>query len=365
MRLASLVVFHRWKQGCVDQTFTISIAAARDALRGNFHLDTCQRELWITMRELEPAFPGCGHGTGLHRLEGESAYRFLLSVCTGLESAIPGETDIFGQYKEAWKQFDANPTSHPISRRLHPALRRWTQKIFEDTKDIRSKYLQGIGGASYGSLVRKLIRGAVDNGAPEGPILLIGAGQMAYAVAPYLTDSELWLWNRSSQKLGALKEHLETRPSKSRKGGNAASGTQEGAQAPERRELNIKFIESEEEGWKSAAHVVICIPRSPEYDPARIELRHAHELASKAKGIVVHLGARESESQDWNRLEGYRSLDRLFELQGRQDESRARLIDLAREACVEKASMRAAASEDRALAQEKTAKTGAKVAAFV
>ncbi len=55
------------------------------------------------------------------------------------------------------------------------------QRLLQDTKEIRSEYVVGLGSATYGSLVRRLL-----GGPGSGPTLLLGAGQLAETVLPYL-----------------------------------------------------------------------------------------------------------------------------------------------------------------------------------
>src|SRR5262245_60181131 len=62
-----------------------------------FTLDTCQRRLWVGDAR--------GGGFPAAALSGEEAYLLLLRIATGLESAVAGETDVFGQLKQAWREF--------------------------------------------------------------------------------------------------------------------------------------------------------------------------------------------------------------------------------------------------------------------
>jgi glutamyl-tRNA reductase len=161
-----------------------------------FSLNTCQRSLWVYWSNAEnyddshagtlPHFPGIDH------FSGEQAYEFLLAVACGLESRILGETNIFGQLKEAWERFSSERDPH-----ADPALTHLFHKLFEDTKDIRSQYLRHAGGDSYGSLVRRFMK---EHSAAAGPILLLGAGDIARTVAPGLLENELWILNRDRSR---------------------------------------------------------------------------------------------------------------------------------------------------------------------
>src|SRR2546423_284911 len=66
-----------------------------------FAFDSCQRLIWIFG---EPVSSGrLPSDLPWEKLSAESGYEFLLRVVTGLESEIIGETDVFGQFKEAWR----------------------------------------------------------------------------------------------------------------------------------------------------------------------------------------------------------------------------------------------------------------------
>lgn len=318
MPIDSLIVIHRWKQAGTHPFASDRLQSAARSGRA-FFLDTCQRQIWISTRE----FPGADSfaGVDLDHFHGAGAYRFLLMVCAGLQSAIPGETDIFGQFKDAWRGYDELILDCDHADGVRRNLRQIIQKLFADTKEIRSRHLQGIGGASYGSLVRRFLR----DHESDGPVLLVGAGKLARSVAPYLavSDRELWLWNRDATKLDALREHILTRPRKGTPGVCASPA-----------ELPIRFVDDEERAWRDAAHVVVCIPGDDSRDGKRIGFR---QDADAARGSVLHLGLMSHEAGPWTELEGFRALDELFRLQTEQDEVRAAALENARHACRERA----------------------------
>ena len=286
-----------------------SLKFALPQMQGVFHLDTCQRWIWVTT-DLELARKlldiletnTCEQPTFYH---GREAYLFLLRLATGLESKILGETDIFGQLKEAWKK--ASPS-------YEGDLNSWFQKVFEDTKEIRTSYLQNLGGSSYGTLVRKMIKD--QNLIPGEPVLLVGAGQLAHSIVSFLEDYELWLWNRTPGHLSSLNEKLSAR---SRKG--------------------FKFLtqDEEESAWKNAAQIVVCIPMDAALDQKRIE------WLRQGKGddrLVIHLGGMRADSSLWSELPRFFALDDLFAIQSTQDQHRISQITRAEKACEERATLR-------------------------
>ncbi|MGK5082253.1 NAD(P)-binding domain-containing protein [Bdellovibrionota bacterium FG-1] len=306
MRIESLRVLHIRKTSQHDPLRDAKIGARiTEQLAGAFVLDSCQRWVWVCSKA-QLAQADIGNVQGLRIFAGVEAYTFLLRVATGLESQILGETDIFGQLKEAWRR---NPGSSELGV--------FMQRVFEDTKDIRSRYLQNLGGASYGSLVRMIL------GERKGPTLLIGAGQLAQSVAPYLMDQELWISNRNPENLFALKAELESRASAQHLG-------------HDRCEVRMVSKDEETQAWREAANVVICVPFDEVKDQERVQAR-----AGRADSVVIHLGGMRDHAGVWNELPGFYSLDDLFALQKAQGDVRMTQIAQAARACEEKAKLRA------------------------
>src|SRR4051812_21261270 len=75
---------------------------------GIFRLDSCLRCLWVLDRETLEAEVGADRIPCAEVLSGPEAYAFLVRIACGLESRIVGETDIFGQFKEAWQGWRAS-----------------------------------------------------------------------------------------------------------------------------------------------------------------------------------------------------------------------------------------------------------------
>jgi hypothetical protein len=280
MLLASIRVAHLPQAQAADSAPSV-------ADDGAFVVRTCQRTLWIH-DEARP-WP-----EGTEVLTGIEAYAFLLRVTTGLESRVVGETDVFGQFKECWLKLEAGHSR--LARELSP----WIQRLFEDTKEIRSLYLQNAGsGSSYGVLIRKLLK---REGWRGEPILMMGAGQIARGVAPYLLESELRIWNRTPERARALVAELASH-----------------ANSP------LRIVDDLEQGWAESRFVVICTPE----DPAR----EAAWAARHPDRRVIHLGTLKSAA-------GFFALENLFALQQDHDRaSHARFAQAAR-ACDQKALLR-------------------------
>lgn len=108
---------------------------------------------------------------------GRDAYRFCLHTVCGLKSPMVGETEVWGQFKALFREFDFE--SHPAGS----ALQGFVQNIFADAKSIRHRYLTGLGSQSYGSLARKLLRG-------QKEINIIGAGLLVKDMLPWLCKGQ-------------------------------------------------------------------------------------------------------------------------------------------------------------------------------
>jgi hypothetical protein len=274
-------------------------------------IHTCQRRVAVLfgpagLDAARAEFPADG---ALEHFEGTAAYAFLLRFCCGLESKLVAETEIFGQIKQAWREFSERGS--PLGRQLSP----WMQQLFQDAKEIRAQFLSHLGSVSYGSQVRRLLGEEADS----GPTLLIGAGQLAQAVAPWLAGSELWLWNRTAARARELALELAKRQ-------------------PAR---PVRVIEegdaAELAAWRGARQVILCIPPELRADQARVDAwRVRHSLG----GRIIHLGTGAEGVAPWKDLPEVVSLGALFDMLQAHSEVRRRQFERARAACLEKALLR-------------------------
>jgi len=147
----------------------------------------------------------------------------------------------------------------------------------------------------------------------------VGAGQLAQSVAPWLTGSQLWLWNRTSERAVELARELAkrdpSRPVRVIEGG----------------------AEAELAAWRAARNVILCVPAETNLDRERVA---AWGQRSDRAGRVVHLGLGADGATPWNALPELLSLGALFEMLQAQSEMRRRQIERARRACLEKALLR-------------------------
>jgi glutamyl-tRNA reductase len=308
MELRSLSVLH-WRGSGLAAEGVPDAALDPDV----FLIQTCQRRVAVVfgpgaaaaLGRAQLGFPADG---ALERFEGAAAYAFLLRCCCGLESKLVAETEIFGQIKQAWRQFSSR--GGPLAQRLSP----WIQQLFQDAKEVRAQFLANLGSASYGSQVRRLLG---DEASP-GPTLLVGAGQLAQSVAPWLTGSEVWIWNRTRARAQELALELAKRN-------------------PER---PVRVIdtgrEAELSAWATAAQVVVCVPPDREADPARLAAWRARSHG----GRIIHLGAGAEGAASWKDVPECVSLSELFDMLQSHSDLRRRQLERARSACLEKALLR-------------------------
>lgn len=104
---------------------------------------------------------------------GLEAYGFCLEVACGLRSPLIGETEVFGQFKNACQSFA------PLDDPWGSQFRRFTTGVFADAKKVRQAHLSGLGSQSYGSVVRRELKGCQD-------VHVIGAGHLVEEMLPWL-----------------------------------------------------------------------------------------------------------------------------------------------------------------------------------
>ena len=317
MKLAELHVLHFDGASAALSPDELSAAGAQSQA---WVLATCQRTVIVAAGRAarEAILQRLPSATAARAYEGAEAYAFLLRFACGLESKLLGETEIFGQIKESWRAFSAAPGLQ--SRQLASCM----QWLFQDTKEVRASQLSALGSASYGSQVRRLL-GAVST----GPTLLIGAGQLAQSVAPWIETGELLLWNRTTDRAHELAALVQERH-------------------PQRvcRVLE-NSLAGELAGWSRAGDVVVCAPVDAPRDVARIAAWRARAGHS---GRIVHLGMGTGQSHCkghgetadsvWTGVPGLTSLTALFDMLRAQSDLRHVQVVRARRACAEKAVLR-------------------------
>jgi len=139
----------------------------------------------------------------LYQKSGDEARRHLFRLVCGLDSMVLGETEIFGQVKQAYKQALESGATKGVLNKLF-------QKSFAVGKRIRTHTSIQIGPTSVGSVAVDLaekIFGKL-NGCH---VMIIGAGETSRKVAMSMLSrgaSNLTVTNRSEQRAKELAAEL-------------------------------------------------------------------------------------------------------------------------------------------------------------
>ncbi len=105
---------------------------------------------------------------------GTSAYKFLLEVICGLKSRIIAEYEIVAQFKNAYHQY-LNLETHKKNGNLIKII----EKLFKDSKEIRTKYLLGISHESYAGITKKILKSKLETHEQPKLITILGSGKLA------------------------------------------------------------------------------------------------------------------------------------------------------------------------------------------
>lgn len=131
--------------------------------------ETCLRTVYFgTVNDLPPDLP-----SEMEVYRGPEAYFFCLHTVSGLKSPMIGETEVWGQFKGLFRDFDFSALENGA------VLQRFVQSIFSDGKLVRHNHLTGLGSQSYGSLARRILRGLDE-------INIVGSGKLVKEMLPWL-----------------------------------------------------------------------------------------------------------------------------------------------------------------------------------
>ena len=238
MKLAELQVLHF---EAASTALSSTELAAASGLQQAWVIATCQRVVVAMIgrsarAQLVERLPSAARAQAF---SGAEAYAFLLRFACGLESRLPGETEVFGQIKESWRAFSATPSL--LSRQFNG----WVQRLFQDTKEIRAAQLSGLGSTSYGSQVRRLLGGTPQRSDVAGRRRSARANRRTLA-----RFTELLVWNRTRERALELKQLLQ------RRNAERACRVLDSSQA------------AELAAWSTAGNVVLCMPADEARDAA-------------------------------------------------------------------------------------------------
>jgi glutamyl-tRNA reductase len=116
----------------------------------------------------------------LYIKEGAEAVEHLLSVASGLDSMVLGETEITGQVKQAYQAAQAAKLTGRVTNRLF-------QTALQTAKEIRTQTAIGRGATSVGSVAVELAERIFDKNLSAKTVMIIGAGKMGEACIRHLS----------------------------------------------------------------------------------------------------------------------------------------------------------------------------------
>ena len=153
-----------------------ALAKAENAEHELFSWQTCLRQIsLIDEAYLDAVRPVLLRGDEIYH--SDVGYRFLLEVICGLHSPLVGETEVYGQFKNA-----VAAAALPLTP-WGTRLKRFFKALFEDAKQIRQEFLEDLGSQSYGSVLRRDLKGV-------RRIHVIGAGQLVQEILPWISGDE-------------------------------------------------------------------------------------------------------------------------------------------------------------------------------
>ncbi|MCC8021803.1 MAG: glutamyl-tRNA reductase [Akkermansia sp.] len=135
--------------------------------------------------------------------EGTDALRHLCRVVSGLDSMVLGETEIFGQVKEAYSAALAAGLTGGRANRTF-------QHVFTIGKKVRSSTKITVGPTSVGAVAVQMA-GNILGGLDGARVLMVGAGEVSRATAKALKSrgaESIFVANRSYDRALALAREI-------------------------------------------------------------------------------------------------------------------------------------------------------------
>lgn len=131
----------------------------------------------------------------------DDAVRHLFEVCSGLQSMVIGETEIFGQAKGAYQLAKKVGSAGPVLNRLF-------QTAFNAAKEVRTTSAIGRGSVSVASVAVQAA-GRIVGSLKTKKVLVLGAGDTGEKVTEALSDAgakSLFCSNRRTERAVRLSE---------------------------------------------------------------------------------------------------------------------------------------------------------------
>ncbi len=180
----------------IDGLTVINLKANANVRPSNgevFILKTCQRTLILGHGQL-PFYHLEDQNDIRDMYKGDQAYIFLLETICGLKSEVLAEYEVVGQFKEAYQNY----TQLPFKKNHILAL---IEKLFQDSKKIRTDHLTEIGQLSYAGIARKLIHSRLG----DSDVLIVGSGTLAEdLIKLFKKKHRVFLTARNTEKVATL-----------------------------------------------------------------------------------------------------------------------------------------------------------------
>jgi glutamyl-tRNA reductase len=148
--------------------------------RTEFYLAADDAAEALERLELRLADKVHGHEEPFYRHAKAEAARHLCKVVSGLDSMLLGETEIFGQVKQAYHAAHAAGTTGPILNKLF-------QKVFGVGKKVRTQTAIQEGSTSIGNVAVELAE-KIFGHLKDSEVMVLGAGEMSRLTAQALVS---------------------------------------------------------------------------------------------------------------------------------------------------------------------------------
>lgn len=143
-------------------------------------------------------FPADAFASVVHQTGGLTAIEHLLSVASGLDSQMLGETEILGQVKDAYAEAQARGTTGPVLNRVF-------QKAFQHAKYVRTHTAITAGQISVANVAVDLAL-KIFGDLASTRILLLGAGDIGEKTAKAFQSRGAGSLTVASRTLGRAME---------------------------------------------------------------------------------------------------------------------------------------------------------------
>lgn len=180
----------------IDSLTVINLKAEASVRPSNgevFVLKTCQRTLILGSGKL-PFYHLEDQNDIRDMFNGDQAYIFLLETICGLKSEVLAEYEVVGQFKEAYQEYAKLPFRNTNTLTL-------LEKLFQDSKKIRTEHLTEIGQLSYAGIARKMVHSRMN----EGDVLVVGSGTLSVDLIKLLKKKHrVFLTARNTERVTEL-----------------------------------------------------------------------------------------------------------------------------------------------------------------